>query len=99
MSFRRSLTLAILLDMALQGASRAADSKPLDPNQAYALGECAWGVQFHPEFDADVTRTSLEVRADAVREEGLDPDALAAAVSESPAGPKLLRRFAALLGG
>ncbi|MFH1268661.1 MAG: hypothetical protein ABIK89_23290, partial [Planctomycetota bacterium] len=36
MSFRRSVTLAILLNMALQGAGRAADSKPLDPNQAYA---------------------------------------------------------------
>ena len=80
------------------GARRLAENAH-DPNQAYALGECAWGVQFHPEFDADVTRTYLEVRADAVREEGLDPDALAAAVSESPAGPKLLRRFAALLGG
>lgn len=80
------------------GARRLAENAH-DPNQAYALGECTWGVQFHPEFDADVTRTYLEVRADAVREEGLDPEALAAAVTESSAGPTLLRRFAALLGG
>jgi GMP synthase (glutamine-hydrolysing) len=68
-----------------------------DPHQAFAVGPRAWGVQFHPEFDSDVIRAYLAARREAVRAEGLDPDALEGAVRDSPSGPVLLRRFAALL--
>ncbi len=69
----------------------------LDRNQAFAVGPRAWGVQFHPEFDADVMRGFVDARADELRREGLDPAALRDAVEEAPAGTRLLRRFAALL--
>jgi GMP synthase (glutamine-hydrolysing) len=68
-----------------------------DPHQAFAVGPRAWGVQFHPEFDADVIRAYLAARREVVRAEGLDPDALESGVRDSPAGPVLLRRFAAML--
>jgi GMP synthase (glutamine-hydrolysing) len=68
-----------------------------DPNQAFRVGGCAWGVQFHPEFDADVIRGYLEARRELIRGEGLDPEALLARVADSPAGPRLLRRFGELL--
>jgi GMP synthase (glutamine-hydrolysing) len=77
------------------GARRLAESD-CDPNQAFAVGEHAWGVQFHPEFDADVIRVYLEERAEVMHGEGLDPDALIRNVSEAPAGSQLLRRFADL---
>jgi len=66
-----------------------------DPHQAFAWGECAWGVQFHPEFDADVMRGYLDGRRSLILAEGRDADGLRAAVTESPAGPRILRRFAA----
>ena len=69
-----------------------------DPNQAFAAGPRAWGVQFHPEFDADVMRGYLESRRDVLRDEGLDADRLLALVRETPEAGSLLRRFAALLG-
>ncbi len=69
-----------------------------DPHQAFAVGERAWGVQFHPEFDADVIRGYLEARSEILRREGLDADALLAAVRDSAEGRALLRRFAALAG-
>jgi GMP synthase (glutamine-hydrolysing) len=69
-----------------------------DPNQAFALGARAWGVQFHPEFDADVIRGYIEGRRDALLAEGLDPERLLADVAETPESASLLRRFAALLG-
>ena len=69
-----------------------------DPNQAFAVGARAWGVQFHPEFDADVMRGYVEGRRDALRAEGLDVDRLLADVAETPESASLLRRFAALLG-
>ena len=60
------------------GAVRLAESD-LDPVQAFTVGERAWGVQFHPEFDAETVRAYLLARTEKVRAEGLDPDALLAA--------------------
>jgi GMP synthase (glutamine-hydrolysing) len=79
-----------------EGALRLAESD-LDPVQAFRVGERAWGVQFHPEFDADTVRAYLAARTDKVRAEGLDPEALLAAIREAPAGPRILRRFAELI--
>jgi len=79
------------------GGTRLAESDA-DPNQAFAAGPRAWGVQFHPEFDADVMRGYLESRRDLLRDEGLDADRLLALVRETPEAGSLLRRFAALCG-
>ena len=68
-----------------------------DPNQAFRLGERTWGVQFHPEFDHEVSRRYIALRRERILGEGLDPDALMAAVEPSPHGGQLLRRFAELL--
>ncbi len=81
----------------LPPGARLLASSAIDPHQAFACGECAWGVQFHPEFDAEVVRTYLEVRREEIREEGIDPESLERAVEESPHGTRLLRRFAELL--
>ena len=77
-------------------AVRLAESD-LDPVQAFSVGERAWGVQFHPEFDADTVRTYLEERRAKVANEGGDPDALLGSIRESPGGPRILRRFAELI--
>jgi GMP synthase (glutamine-hydrolysing) len=69
-----------------------------DPYQALAVGRRAWSTQFHPEFDATVMRGYVRVRADLLRAEGHDPEALAAATRESRESARLLRRFAALAG-
>ncbi len=83
--------------LALPADARRLAESDLDPVQAFAVGARAWGVQFHPEFDADVVRGYLEGRRERLREEGLDADALLASVRESPLGPRLLRRFAELV--
>ncbi len=31
-----------------------------DPNSAFRIGKCAWGVQFHPEYTVNVAETYLE---------------------------------------
>ena len=68
-----------------------------DPHAAFRLeGKRAWGVQFHPEFDADITRGYLQERRDELAAEGLDPEALSAAAHDDDAGARLLRRFDAL---
>jgi len=56
----------------------------------------AWGVQFHPEFDATIMAGYLTERAEQVNAEGLDAQALLAQVKETPEAAALLRRFASL---
>ncbi len=72
-------------------------SSDRDPHQAFSLGPAAWGVQFHPEFDAHIIRGYIEARRDLLRGEGQDADSLRAAAVDSTYGDQLLRRFSELL--
>jgi len=67
-----------------------------DPNQAFRARPFAWGVQFHPELDADVVRGYIAARREQIRGEGLDPEGLEAAATDTDDGRRLLRQFAAL---
>ncbi|ADU64044.1 MAG: glutamine amidotransferase [Pseudodesulfovibrio sp.] len=66
-----------------------------DRHQAFRLGRHAWGVQFHPEFDAEATRHYVTAQAAKIAAHGNDPDALRDSVRETPESADLLRRFAA----
>jgi GMP synthase (glutamine-hydrolysing) len=76
--------------------ARLLASTEMDPLHAFAVGDRIFGVQFHPEFDADVMRRYLTGRREAIESEGIDVDALLGEVVEAPSGPRLLRRFASL---
>jgi GMP synthase (glutamine-hydrolysing) len=82
--------------LALPPGARLLGRCARDPYHVFRLGECCWGVQFHPEFDAEVSRRYIELRRAKILDEGLDPDALLAGVRESPHGAQLLQRFAEL---
>jgi GMP synthase (glutamine-hydrolysing) len=73
-------------------------SSARDPHQAFRLGECAWGVQFHPEFSAGAARFYVRSSAERLRSEGQDRDALEAGVRETPVAAGLLRRFGKRIG-
>jgi GMP synthase (glutamine-hydrolysing) len=68
-------------------------SNDADPNHAFSLGGSAWGLQFHPDFDAVVMRGYIEQRAEVLREEGLDPEHLMREARDTPHGSSVLRRF------
>ena len=55
----------------------------------YEVGACAWGVQFHPEFDAEIMRAyaAEEKRASDVN------------IVDTPFGGRILKRFASLTKG
>lgn len=72
-------------------------SNDFEPHHALRFGELVWGVQFHPEFDADVMRAYLNARADRLREEGFDVQGMLAAVRDTPESQQVLRNFAAML--
>jgi len=85
--------------LELPPGARLLAATATDPHQSFAVGPRAWGVQFHPEFDAGVIRGYLEARRELLAREGLDVPALLAAVRDSPHGRALLQRFAVLARG
>ncbi len=64
-----------------------------DRHHAFAIGERAWGLQFHPEFDARILRAYIEHDADALTAAGRDVPVLLDGVRETPRSHALLRRF------
>ncbi|HUT13718.1 MAG TPA: glutamine amidotransferase [Thermoguttaceae bacterium] len=85
--------------LSLPPGAQLLASSAREPHQAYRLGRYAWGVQFHPEFDVEVTRTYIRQRAADLRSEGQDPDKLAAGVREAPHGTAVLGSFGRLVRG
>lgn len=65
-----------------------------DGNQAFAVGGCAWGVQFHPEYDAEVVTEYIRHYRKFLRRQGQDPDELMVKSVDTPYGAAILRRFA-----
>ena len=80
------------------GARRLASSGR-DRNEAFRVGDAAWGVQFHPEFDAEVVRAYIREYAARLAAEGQDPAALAAGVHNTPVGDAVLARFMRIATG
>lgn len=76
-----------------RGAEIIASSE-LDPHQLLRYAPYAISTQFHPEFGAAVMRAYIDARADALREEGFDIDALRRDACETEAARGLLQRFA-----
>lgn len=68
-----------------------------EPHQAFRFGDCAWGVQFHPEFTDNIMKAYLRVQAPDLSAENLAPEALLAAVEPAPEASSLLHRFSELV--
>lgn len=74
-------------------------SSSLDDHHAFRYchrGARAWGVQFHPEFDADVIRAYVTARREIMTTEGLEPDQIIAQARDTEVGRAILTRFVAL---
>jgi GMP synthase (glutamine-hydrolysing) len=65
-----------------------------DPHQAFRVGECAWGVQFHPEFDAPAIREYITRRETELSAVSRDVAAIRATVRDTPQSASLLGLFA-----
>lgn len=68
-----------------------------DANQAFRIGERAWGVQFHPEMDADIARTYIRAEQAELLAQGQSPQQILAGVRETPLAAGMLRRFAGIV--
>lgn len=68
-----------------------------DRHHAFRIGSCAWGVQFHPEYTADVMRAYLSTQTKELRRDGRSVEGLLSQVTESPFARKVLTNFAAFV--
>lgn len=66
---------------------------PQEDHHAIRFTEACYGVQFHPEIDADVMRGYIETRREILLTEGIDADALHASVTDAHPGAETLRNF------
>lgn len=67
----------------------------MDPHQLVRLAPHIYSAQFHPEFGPEFMRDHLRQYQQTYRGEGLDVDALTAALRPTPTATGLIRRFLA----
>jgi GMP synthase (glutamine-hydrolysing) len=60
---------------------------------AIRFAERCYGVQFHPEMDADVMRGYVETRREVLAAEGFGVDAMLAGIHDVDAGRRTLKNF------
>jgi len=65
-----------------------------EPHHAFAIGQSAWGLQFHPEFDADIMRTYVAEFSPQLKNYGYDPNTILQQIGETPFSRQILERFA-----
>lgn len=78
------------------GAVRLA-STDMDENHAFCYQGIAWGLQFHPEFNANIIRSYIDYYEKDLRTQGTSRQSLLHKVSDSQAEQDVLSRFAQLV--
>lgn len=69
----------------------------MEPHHAFRYSNHVWGIQFHPEFDADITRRYIRLLSEKLEAKGLDPEELSRRCFDTPFGSAFLKRFAEII--
>jgi GMP synthase-like glutamine amidotransferase len=85
-----------------EGATRLASSRQY-PNQAFRVGECAWGLQFHVEVDLVAVAEFVEAFGSEAVAADVDPAVILAEARDhlgtlDPVRRRVTQRFAELVG-
>lgn len=68
-------------------------SNAFEVHHAFRVGDNAWGVQFHPEFNASIMHAYVREQADALRKAGHDVAAVRENINDTYKANALLKRF------
>ena len=79
--------------LTLPAGARLLASSALEPHQAFVIGNRIWGVQFHPEFDAEVVAEYVRRDRELLVKEGKNPERILDGVAETPFAGRLLAKF------
>lgn len=96
-AFEVNLTHVDTVARLPEGAVALARSER-DDHQAIRFSEACFGVQFHPEVDADIMRGYVEARREVLLREGFEVGTLLARVGDAEPGREILRRFVLRFG-
>jgi GMP synthase (glutamine-hydrolysing) len=69
-----------------------------EPYAAIRFAESCWGVQFHPEMDAEIIGYYVEARRETLVAEGRDPEAIVRRLRDTANGARVLQRFVGEVG-
>jgi len=72
-------------------------SNSFEPNQAFRVGPCAWGVQFHPEYNRKIMESYILEQAEELETAGHDTSSLLRTIRVTPIAASLLKRFAIMI--
>ena len=64
-----------------------------ESHHAFVINSHIWGVQFHPEFDKEITKTIIKVLQNDLEKEGLNVQEVLDSVDNAPYGPAILKNF------
>lgn len=67
-----------------------------DPNSSFRYGRCAWGVQFHPEYDADITGAYVKEINNEMKQSHENTSHDSVLCNNTVQGQMILKQFAAL---
>jgi GMP synthase (glutamine-hydrolysing) len=81
----------------LPTAARRLAWSDMDAHHVYVVGDRVWGVQFHPEFDADIMIEFMHHDGQDLQKHGIDPQLLIQDCVDTLYGPAVLRRFAEIV--
>lgn len=84
---------------ALPPGARRLAANAFEPNHAFRFGDCAWGVQFHPEYNADIMQSYIKEQAVEIESAGLDVSELLREVVQTSVAAKTLKSFARFVEG
>ncbi|MGM9925464.1 MAG: glutamine amidotransferase [Bacillus sp. (in: firmicutes)] len=79
--------------LTLPEDARNLASNAFEPHHAFAIDNHIWGVQFHPEFSADIIRAYIDQQKEELLAEGQSIEALQQNVADYPFGAWLLEHF------
>lgn len=79
-----------------EGAVRLAKNA-YEPNQAFRVGECAYGVQFHPEYSDEIMKSYIQEQKDELEAVGMDVEKIMLDVAPTPVAAQLIQNFASLV--
>ena len=72
-------------------------SNSYEPHHAFRLGDSAWGLQFHPEYDTRIIHEYIEAQREELESAGRDVQEILGTVTDTPAAGSLLKNFADLI--
>jgi GMP synthase (glutamine-hydrolysing) len=64
-----------------------------EDHHAIRFAEACYGVQFHPEMDADVMRAYVEARREILAAEGFAVDEMVSGIDEAHAARQTIQNF------